>query len=263
MNPVPQTLFNEIGDALNAIILQSDKFRNWEDPEIQSIVNAIDKLKKVDARAAFTRLGAVAAICGRVDDVLAYYAKARLLPDLEATKREFYTSMCNAGLYVEAYEIGNWLLDPKRGFFPALWKRAACFGQILEVVNRLADAKKTYLELSKEDFSVVDSAATVMRSRGLSDQDIGAVFGLMGVIQRKHGIMFAGYFGSVIKVVRPPEDQPYIYMTIPLDESVEFVHSMNRDLTKLVVEKLPNGAFPQGLVMSFAKAETEKLLVAA
>ncbi|MGV3627562.1 MAG: hypothetical protein ACO1PN_07735 [Betaproteobacteria bacterium] len=263
MNNVPQTIGNEIGDALNAIIRQSDKFRNWEDPEIQSIVNAIDKLKKIDARGAFSRLGAVAAICGRADDVSAYYAKAVLLPDLEETKAEFYISMGNAGLYSKAHEIGKWLLDPKRGFFPTLWRRAVCFGQILEVSNRLADAKKTYPDLSKEDFSVVGSAADVMHARGLSDKDVVAVFDLMGEIQRKHGIMFAGYFGSSIKIVSPPEDQPYIYMTIPLSESVQFIHSLNRDLTKLIVEKMPNGAFPQGLVMSFAKAESVKLLEAA
>ena len=172
--------------------------------------------------------------------------------------------MSNAGLYGKAHELGKWLLNPpSRGFFPRHWKRAACFGQILEVSNLIADAKKTYLDLIKEDFSLVENVAAVMLARGLSDKDLAAVFDLMGEIQLNHGIMFAGYFGSSLKVVRPPDDPPYIYLTIPLDESAEFVHSMNRDLTKLIVEKMPNGTFPQGLVMSFAKAESVKLLEAA
>ncbi|MBX9905932.1 MAG: hypothetical protein K2Y31_16400 [Burkholderiales bacterium] len=260
---VPQTLSSEIVDALNEIIRQSDKFRDWDEPEILNLVRSIYKLQKVDARCAFVRLGSVAAICGRVDDLQAYYAKALLHPGMEETKAEFHTSMGNAGLYSKAQEIGTWLLDPRRGFFPRIWRRAASFGQILEVSDRLVIAKKTFPELSKEDFSVIESAATVMRVRGLTDQDIGVVFDLMGEVQRKHGIMFAGFFGSVINIVRPPEDQPYIYMTIPLSESVEFVHSMNRTLTQLVVEKLPGGAFPQGLVTSFSKADTVKLRAAA
>ena len=263
MTQVPKTLGNEIGDALNELIRQSDAFRNWNSPEIQAIAHEIEKLKKVDARRAFGLLGALSAICGRADDVSVYYSKAAYLPDLQATKLEFYLSFCNVGLYSKAREIGSWLLDPKRGFYPAYWKRAACFGQIIEVATILPDAKRTYQDLSKEDFFVVEDAASVMRIRGFGDAEISSVLELMGEVQRKHGIMFAGYFGSSIQVVRPPEDEPYLYVTIPVSKSVEFVHAMNRDLIKLIVEKMPDGIFPGGLVMSFAKAELQELREAA
>src|SRR5712691_11723019 len=154
---VPQTIATEVGDALNALIRQSDKFRNWDDPEVQNLVRAIQKLQKVDARAAFVRFGALAAICGNVDDVFEYYRKALLLPGELETKHEYWISLANAGLYSKAQEIGRWLLDPKRGFFLRSWEQAISLGEIAEVWSRLSDAKKTYPELSEVDFSALEN----------------------------------------------------------------------------------------------------------
>jgi hypothetical protein len=33
---IPQTLAAEVSDAINALIKKSDRFRNWNDPEIQA-----------------------------------------------------------------------------------------------------------------------------------------------------------------------------------------------------------------------------------
>lgn len=260
---VPQTIAIETADALNALLRESEKFRNWNDSEVQSLVRMIEKLQKVDARVAFVRFGALAAICGNVNDVFAYYDKALRLPDELETKHEYWTSLGNAGLYSKAQEIGSWLLDPKRGFFPKVWQHAVGLGQILEVWNRLPDAKKTYPELSRVDFASVESAAGIMAANGLSDQDIGLVYDLIGEIQRAHRIMYSGKLVSILKVMRPPEDPAYLYFTIPLNASVDEIHAMNRELARLVVERLPEGAFPQGMVASFAKAHPVEILAAA
>jgi hypothetical protein len=260
---LPQTLATEVGDAVNALIHESDRFRNWNDAEVRTVVRTIEKLQKVDAREAFVRFGAIAAICGNVDDVFAYYDKALRLPGEAETKHEFCASLGNAGLYSKAQEICSWLLDPKRGFFPKVWQRAVGLGKVLEVWNRLSDAKRTYPDLSQVDFSTVENAVAIMGAHGLSDQDIVSVLDLMGEIQRAHRIMFSGALVSILKVMRPPEDPPYLYFTIPLDAGVGEIHAMNRELARLVVERLPEGAFPQGMVASFAKAEPLALRAAA
>ena len=263
MNNLPQTLSSEVTDAINAFIDESDKFRDWNDAEVQTLVRTIEKLQKIDAREAFIRFGAVAAICGNVDDVFAYYDKALRLPAEAETKHEFWTSMGNAGLYVKAQEIGSWLLDPKRGFFPKVWQQAVSLGQVLEVWNRLPEAKKTYPDLSQVDFSIVENAAAVMEVHGLSDQEISSVFDLLGEIQREHRIMFAGQLGTILRVMRPPEDSAYLYFTMPLNVSVDEIHAMNRELARRIVKRLPGGVFPQGLVASFAKSYPVELLAAA
>lgn len=263
MITVPQTLATEVGDALNALLRESDRFRNWNDAEVQAVVRTIEKLQKVDAREAFVRFGSLAAICGNVDDMFAYYDKALRLPGEAETKHEFWSSLGNAGLYSKAQEISSWLLDPKRGFFPKVWQRAVCLGKILEVWNHLPDAKRTYPDLSQVDFSTVENAVAVMGAHRLSDQDIGSLLDLVGEIQRAHRIMFSGTLASILRVMRPPEDPAYLYFTIPLDASVDEIHAMNRELARLVVERLPEGAFPQGMVASFAKAYPIELLAAA
>jgi hypothetical protein len=260
---VPQTLASETVEALNALINESDRFRDWNASEIQTLVRAIEKLQKVDAREAFVRLGALAAICGNVEGVLEYFRKALLLPGAPATKHEFWASLVNAGLYGKAQEIGSWLLDPKRGFFPKVWQLAVSSGQVLDVWNRLPDAKKTYPDLSQIDFSAIENAVAVMGTNGLSDQDIVSVLDLLGEIQRAHRIMFSGRLVSILKVIRPPEDPAYLYLTMPLDASVDEIHAMNRELARLVVERLPEGAFPQGMVAAFAKAYLTELRAAA
>jgi len=263
MIKVPQTLSAETAGALNALISESDRFKDWNSAEIQTLVRAVEKLQKVDAREAFVRFGALAAICGDVDGVFEYYKKALLLPDVLETKHEFWTSLLNAGLYGKAQEIGSWLLDAKRGFFQKVWQQAVAAGQVLEVWNRLSDAKRTYPELSELDFSSVENAVAVMRAHGLTDSDIGSVLDLMGEIQRAHSIMFSGVFVSILRVMRPPEDPPYIYFTIQLDASVDEIHALNRELARLVVERLPEGSYPQGMVASFAKAYSVELRAAA
>lgn len=263
MTAAPQTLETEVGEAINALLHRSDRFRNWNDPEVQAVIRMIEKLQKVDARQAFVRFGCIAAICGNVDDIFSYYQKALRLPGEAETKHEFWASLGNAGLYSRAQEIANWLLDPRRGFFPKVWQRAVSLGNLLEVWNRLSEAKKTYPDLCQVDFSTLESAVAVMEANGLKDGDIIAVLDLAGEIQRTNRIMFAGALVSILKVMRPPEDPAYLYFTIPLDTSVEEIHAMNRHLAKLVVEKLSDGAFPQGVVASFAKAPRIELLAAA
>jgi hypothetical protein len=263
MSEIPKTLASEIGDALNALIHESDKCRDWNAPEIQTLVRASEKLQKIDARQAFVHLGSLAAICGEVDRLFEYFRKALLLPGEAETKHEYWTMQANAGLYGSAKEIGSWLLDPKKGFFPKAWERAVARGQILEVWGRLPDAKRTFHDLSNVDFTMLRDAVAVMEERGLRDQDIISVLGLMGETQRAHRIMFSGQLGTIVKVMRPPEDPPYLYITIPLDTSVSEIHAMNRELARLVVEKLPDGAFPQGLIASFTKAHPVELLAAA
>lgn len=263
MNNLPQTIATEVSDAINALLVKSERFRDWNDAEIQALVPQIENLQKVDAREAFIRFGALAAICGNVDDVFAYYDKALRLPGEAETKHEFWTSMGNAGLYRKAQEIGSWLLDPKRGFFPKVWQQAIGMGKVLEVSNRWSDAKKTYPDLAGVDFSNVENAVAIMGTHGLRDQDIVSVLDLMGEIQRAHRIMYAGKLVSILRVMCPTDDPPYLYFTIPLDTNVGEIHAMNRDLARLVVERLPEGAFPQGITASFAKAEPLALSAAA
>ena len=263
MNIVPQTLAIEVGDAINRFINENDRFRNWNDPEVQTVVRMIEKLQKVDAREAFVRFGTLAAICGNVDEVFEYFDRALRLPGELETKHEFFVSLANTGLYSKAQEVGNWLLDPKRGFFPKVWQRAISLGKILEVWNRLPEARRTYPDLSQIDFSTVDNAVVVMSTHGLSDQDIGSVLDLLGEVQRAHRIMFSGTLASILRVMRPPEDPTYLYFTIPLEAGVDEIHAMNRALATLVVERLPEGVFPQGMVASFGKASLTKELLAA
>ncbi|HXM83635.1 MAG TPA: hypothetical protein VN929_17115 [Burkholderiales bacterium] len=263
MNQIPQTLGGEVTADINALISESDRLRDWNAPEIQVLLRRIEKLQKVDARDAFVRFGALAAICGNVDALFEYYRKALLLPGEAETKHEIWVSMGNAGLYSQAQEIGTWLLDPKRGFFPKIWEEAVSIGQVLAVWNRLQEAKRTYPDLSDVDFSLLERAAAVMRERKLTDENIGSILNLMGDIQRAHRIMFSGTLASILKVLRPPDDPPYLYFAMPLDASVGEIHAMNRELARLVVEKLPEGAFPQGMVASFAKAPPVELRAAA
>ena len=124
-------------------------------------------------------------------------------------------------------------------------------GHVLEVWNRLADAKKIFPELSDVDFSALEAIAAVMRDREIADSDIVSILDVMSRIQHQHRIMYSGTFVSFARVIRPPEDPPYLYVTLPLKANVDEVHAMNRKLAKLIVERLPNGAFPQGIVASF------------
>lgn len=260
---IPQTIATETADALNALLRKSDRFRDSNAEEIQALLQAVKRLQKVDAMEAFVRFGSIAALCADVDGVLEYYRKALLLPGEPNTKHEFWVSMGNAGMYGKAQELGSWLLDPKRGFFQQIWQRAVGMGQILEVWDRLSYAKKTYPELSQVDFSNVENAVTVMKAHGLSDRDIVPVLELMGEIQRARGIMYSGGLVSNLRVMRPSDDPPYLYLAMPLDASVDEIHAMNRELAKRVVERLPEGVFPQGMVASFAKAHPIELRVAA
>jgi hypothetical protein len=119
------------------------------------------------------------------------------------------------------------------------------------VWNRLSDAKKTFPELSDVDFSGLDAIAGVMQDREIADSDIVSILDLMGRIQHEHRIMYSGSLVLTVRVVRPPEDPPYLYVTLPLKVDFDEMHAMNRKLAKLVVAGMPGGALPQGIVASF------------
>jgi hypothetical protein len=50
---------------------------------------------------------------------------------------------------------------------------------------------------------------------------------------------------------------------MPLATDAQEIHAMNRQLARLIVEKLPEGAFPKGIVASFAKAPPVELRAVA
>ncbi|NGZ98672.1 MAG: hypothetical protein CV089_21585 [Nitrospira sp. WS110] len=262
MKKLPQTIGNEVVEQLNDLIGKSDRFRDWDSREIQVLRHRIRELQKVDARDAFVRFGALAALCGRVDDVREYLRKALTLPDHESTKHEFWASYCNVGLYREAQELGAWLLDPRRGFFTTLWNGCISIGLVRTVAAVHSDAMRLYREeLAHCDFSVLEEAATVMQERDLHDGDVGAALELAGEVQRAHKIMFTGELATSVKVIRPPEDLPYLYFAVQLDAPIEEIHAMNRELARLIAEKM--GAYPSGLVVSFAKALPVEMRAAA
>lgn len=261
MDKLPQTIGDEVSGALNALIAQSDHFRDWNAPEVRELFHRIEKLQKVDARDAFVRFGCLAAICARVDDVLEYFRKALQHPDVAVTNGEYLGAAANAGMYGKAHEIGNWLLEPRRQCFPGICFKVASLGLIQGVWDRLSDAIRSFPEFAKEDFSQVEAAAKLMRERGLQDADIASVFDVMGEVQREHGYMFSGKFVSDFRVIRPPEDPAYLYFTLPIDADVASVHAMNRKLAAKIVGTL--GAFPQGIVATFAKALPVELRAAA
>lgn len=263
MANLPQTLASETSEAINALIGESDRFRDLNSTEIKMLLAEVAKLQKVDAREAFVRFGSISAICGDVDGVFEFFRKALQHPNEPDTKHEFWISLANVGRYSNARAIGSWLLEPKRGFFPKVWQRAVSTGLVREVWERLPDAKKTFPDLSVDDFANVEAAANAMVSHGLNDDSVVAVLDLMGEIQRKHRIMFAGEFVSSLKVVRPPEDAPYLYFAVPLACDVVEIHALNRELARSVVEKLPDGRYPAGIVASFVKSEPLELLAAA
>ena len=100
-----------------------------------------------------------------------------------------------------------------------------------------------------------------MKERELSDHDIVSVLDLVGTVQRAHRIMFSGSFVASYRVIRSPEDPPYVYGTMILKANSEEIHAMNRELVRLVA--LTMGAFPRGLVFSFEKDHQVEFRAAA
>lgn len=261
MSQVPQTLGEEITDEINAYINQGDRFQDWDSPSVVALRTRIEKLQKVNAREAFVSFGSLAAICGYVEGVRDFYRKAMYLPDKDATNAEFYTSFGNVGLYGEAQDIGIRLLDVQRQMYTKIWKKAVSLGLIQTVLSQLPYAKRNWPELNEVDFGPVERVGAVMREHDVSDKQIGAILDLMGEVQRAHRTMFAGKTVGEFKVISPPEEPQYVFMSVSIDASVPDVHAMNRDLARLVVERM--GAFPSGLVGTFTKAIPTEVRAAA
>jgi hypothetical protein len=261
--PIPKTTGEEIGEGINALILGSDEFLRLDDPRVVALWDAATKLQKADARMSFSLRGTLAAICGRIGETHEYFGKALLHPDLESTRMEYWTALCNLGLYSAASEHGTWLLEPKRHFFPTIWERAASQGHVTEVFTRLADAKQGFSDLSNSDFAWLEKAAAVVRESGTSDKQIFAVLDLMGEIQRSHGIVFAGPVATHTRVMSPPDDPAYLHLSMPVAVNAGKLREMNSELSKLVVKRLPNGMFPPGIVASFHRAAPAELQAAA
>jgi hypothetical protein len=264
VNKVPQTVGEEVVAGINALLAESDRLRDRNAPEIQTLLFKAAQLQKVDARKAFINFGFISAICGDLEGLEENFRRALNLPDQPETKHEFWVCTGDAGLYGKAHEIGAWLLEPRKHFFPSIWERAAAMGQILGVWTRHAEAKRLFQEqLANADFSRVERAAKVMQERGLADEDIARIFDLMGEIQREHKIMYAGFMVSSYKVIMPPDEPPYLHFAISVDVPATELHAMNRKLATAVVNKAPGGAFPQGMVGTFAKSQPAALRAAA
>ena len=262
MNTAPKTIEQEIAEAINALLSRGDRFWDWNGVEVTEIRDKISKLQKVDSREAFAQHGALAAICGRPEDLAEFYRKARLLPNKTETDNQFWRCFSNVGQYSFAHSIGSKLLDPKLGFFPKYWERAVSGGHIREVYENWSATEKTFPDLNKEDLGVVRDAARVMIDRGLSDADIVAILDLMGEVQREHQIMFSGQHPLILRVIEESEDPSYLYAVMHIDATIDEVQAMNRKVAALVAQRL--GAFPSGLVMSFRKAvRREQLPIAA
>ena len=261
--PVPETLAKEINDGINALILASDEFRDRADAEVVSLFDAAEKLQKVDARASFSLRGSLSAVCGDVDGVREYFRKALYQPNTESTRLEYWIALTNVGLYSEAAKEVAWLLNPRLHMFPTIWERAASSGLVLAVADLLPKARQTFPELAKADTAAIERIAQFMTERSLADAQVTELLDLMGEIQRSNRIMFAGQLISYAKVMSPPDDPPYLYVTMRVQVNHDQLHQMNRDLVRQVVQRLPGGSFPAGLVAAFQKAPAAQLRAAA
>lgn len=259
----PETIAKEIGEGINALILQSDVLRSYDDPKVATLLEGATKLQKVDARASFSMRGTLAALCGDIEGTHEFFRKALLQPNQDSTRQEYWVALLNAGLYAAASHEGSWLLEPRRHLFPALWRRIASAGQIREVWARLPQVQQTFPDLAKEDSSWLESAAAVMSEAGLTDKQLISVLDLMGEVQRAHRMMFNGQLVTHVRVMAPPDDPPYLHLPIWVDGSFALVHQMNRDLARLIVQRMPNGMFPPGVVGSFEKAPLAEVKAAA
>ena len=260
MTPIPETIAKAVSESILALFNESDRFHDWDSPEITAIRDEITKLQKVDAQAAFKNFGSVAALCGRKEDLRQFFRKSCLLPDRRSNEFSFWLNFANAGEYAEAREIGSKLLQPKLGFFPRLWEKAVARGQIREVVDLWPVAKRTFLDLDDKDLDPVRKIDEVLRTWGITDADLIAILEILGAVQQSHRIMFSGARPLNFDVMEGDPDGPaYVYATMFIDAPIEEVQIMNRKVANAVAEKL--GAFPSGLVMAFRKARARERLL--
>jgi hypothetical protein len=260
--PSPATTAKELTERLNALIRTHD-FWNISDTFVAELLHEAEKLQRADARESFVLRGSVYAMCGDVEQTLHWYDKALKHPDVLATRCAMWISFGNLGLFKLAHEHGSWLLDAKRAMFANAWSRALTMGHVLETRDRLADNLRTFPELARVDFSLVHEAAEVMQIHGLTDAQLVSVLDLAGEIFREERTGFASALHDWLKIIRPPEDPPYLHFGVPVNVSPTKVAEMNKTLSRRVVERLPNGVFPPGVVVSFTKPKQAKALLAA
>jgi hypothetical protein len=252
--PTPETLARDITDGINRLLQQSDEFRSIDSPQVLALLEQIEKFSDIDPAEALVRRAAISAICGRAEDLPSLYARALDLSAGGDVRHEFWVNFCNVADYRRAAEVGAWLLDPKNGFFPSVWKQALALGQIRLVASHLMKAQNMFrTKLADEDFSVLGQATKAMQSHALTDQAVIDVLDIAGQIQRAHGIMYSG-IGPSLNVMAPPDEPAYLSVHIPVDVQTTKVHQMNRDLGRAIVERLPARKFPEGLVVSFRQA---------
>jgi hypothetical protein len=123
-------------------------------------------------------------------------------------------------------------------------------------------ARAMFRSLADEDFSDLESAVQVMHLHGLTDEALISVLALAGEVQRSYEIMFAD-LGPTVMVMTPPEEEAYLHFGISVKVGTTEVHEMNRELGRLVVERLRGGKFPSGMVASFRKVQAAQVRSAA
>lgn len=185
--PNPATIANNIIEEIN-ILIRKGHFSDAASFEVRRLNAEINKLKKADAKAAYTCMAALNQACGNEEKMRDNFKIVRALGyDINNFIDEM-TGLCNLGYITEAQAIFMDIARPDRGAYYKLinlgWNILA-FNALSAYATRI---EQVATDIQKHNFQRIHDASAFLQRHGGTDAMIAEVADIAGQLLREHNL---------------------------------------------------------------------------
>lgn len=250
----PATIEEDLSRDVSALLSETYRYRQRDDPAIARLMWRADKLQNADAAAAM-RLKTVLEVCrGDYDQAMYWVRNIERLKRHDVHLAALCTVLINFGYFAESQAHFARLMDTTENgaMHLHLGVPNGAFKRYLTSLD--ASRMRANIHLSNE--AQIRDVVSIMDANGDSDEDLGRVMDIAGGILRERKLVYMGNAHQLRPVVEPVDGgHPYFGMHIVVDVSAGEAFEMTCDYAdRLAASQLK---IPMSLVLSFKSEDTD------
>lgn len=245
---IGESLDSEVGHFL----LQTGRWRQKDDGEVQRLWAECEKLAKADAVMAMAIKAAICVTVGDYDEAL-YYARNIKLNHSSLYGSTLATVLINFGHFSESLEVYRQLLTVPEIVREEYFHLGVANGAYSTYIDAL-EAYRKNMSLSSFLPAVEDevrAAAAILAENGESEQLIARAMDVAGEVLRERSMLFYGLHHAVRAVQHPRDGGPAYFR---VDIGVEVDDDTAFDMTCEYADRLAQSSatIPVSMVLKFS-----------
>lgn len=217
---LPATISNDLINETNSLLMNTGHYLDESNLSIKRLLAAAKKLMEANPFESHIVYALIYQICGDVAKVKDHLRIAKNLGDSLTTSRIATATNINLGFFSEAQQNYKQCGSPKTGnFLISLNAGYSCLS-FYQICDFLDEAKKMGIDLKNVDLETAQKASSILRSAGVSQEELSAMIDIVGEILRENKLFYLNNLPDIF-IRDEPSDAPCVFITFFVKESYE------------------------------------------